>query len=177
MMKPSQILWKKSTQERERQKQEAKTKVEAYSCYNRYYLMWWYMQIEYRVIYVFVYIHKCTGTTSYLLAGPACLWHLVWHAEISWPTRIHAVLLVSLESSQWVGVHWLGLRLFGATVWKLLIVELFSQQKLNKIKTETALKFRAFLVLLESSQQVRFNRVYFTIFRAKVWKIFIFEWI
>jgi hypothetical protein len=106
MMKPSQILWKKSTQERERQKQEAKTKVEAYSCYKRYHLMWWYMQIEYRVIYVFVYIHKCTGTTSYLLAGPACLWHLVWHAEISWPTRIHAVLLVSLESSQWVALTW-----------------------------------------------------------------------
>jgi hypothetical protein len=26
-------------------------------------------------------------------------------------------------------------------------------------------------------EQVRFNRVYFTIFRAKVWKILIFEWI
>jgi hypothetical protein len=28
-----------------------------------------------------------------------------------------------------------------------------------------------FLALLESLQQVRFNRVYFTISRAKVWKI------
>ncbi len=34
-----------------------------------------------------------------------------------------------------------------------------------------------FLVLLESPWQVRFNRVYFTIFRAKVWKILNFEWI
>jgi hypothetical protein len=33
-----------------------------------------------------------------------------------------------------------------------------------------------FLMLLESLWQVRFNRVYFTIFRAKVWKIIIFEW-
>jgi hypothetical protein len=32
-------------------------------------------------------------------------------------------------------------------------------------------------VLLESPQQVRLNRAYFTIFRAKVWKILIFEWI
>jgi hypothetical protein len=35
----------------------------------------------------------------------------------------------------------------------------------------------AFLVLLESPWWVKFNRVYFTIFRAKVWKILIFEWI
>jgi hypothetical protein len=34
-----------------------------------------------------------------------------------------------------------------------------------------------FLLLLESPQQVRFNRVYFTTFRDKVWKILIFEWI
>jgi hypothetical protein len=33
------------------------------------------------------------------------------------------------------------------------------------------------LVLLESPQQVRFYEVYFTIFKAKVWKILIFEWI
>ncbi len=30
---------------------------------------------------------------------------------------------------------------------------------------------------LESPWQVRFNRVYFTIFRAKLWKGLIFEWI
>jgi hypothetical protein len=33
----------------------------------------------------------------------------------------------------------------------------------------------AFLVLLESPRRVRFNRFYFTIFRAKMWKILIFE--
>jgi len=37
------------------------------------------------------------------------------------------------------------------------------------------LNLGVFLVLLESPQQVRFNRVYFTIFRAKVWKILIFK--
>jgi hypothetical protein len=36
---------------------------------------------------------------------------------------------------------------------------------------------RVFLVLLESPRRVRFNGVYFTMFRAKVWKILIFEWI
>jgi len=41
-------------------------------------------------------------------------------------------------------VHWLGLRLFGATMWKLLVIEPFSQWKLNKIETEnlkTVLEF------------------------------------
>ncbi len=31
-------------------------------------------------------------------------------------------------------------------------------------------------VLLESPQQSKFNKVYFTIFRVKTWKIWIFEW-
>ncbi len=35
-----------------------------------------------------------------------------------------------------VGVYWHGLRLCEATVWKLLIIEPFSQWKLNKIDTE-----------------------------------------
>ncbi len=30
---------------------------------------------------------------------------------------------------------------------------------------------------LESFWQVRFNRIYFTMFEGKVWKIWIFEWI
>jgi hypothetical protein len=59
------------------------------------------------------------------------------HSEISQTTTAHHVaLLVSWESSRWLGVHRLGLRLFGATVWKLLIIESFSQWKLNKIKIE-----------------------------------------
>jgi hypothetical protein len=33
------------------------------------------------------------------------------------------------------------------------------------------------MVLLETAWEVRFNRVYFTIFRAGLWKILIFEWI
>jgi hypothetical protein len=35
----------------------------------------------------------------------------------------------------------------------------------------------ALLIMLESPQRFRFNRVYFTVFRAKVWKTLIFEWI
>jgi len=34
-----------------------------------------------------------------------------------------------------------------------------------------------FLVLLESLWQVRFNGIYFTMFKGKVWQIWIFEWI
>ncbi len=33
-------------------------------------------------------------------------------------------------------MHRFGLRLFGTAVWKLLIIEPFSQWKLNKVETE-----------------------------------------
>jgi hypothetical protein len=69
---------------------------------------------------------------------------------------LHAMLLVSSKSSQLVGVHQLGLKLFGSMVWKLLIIEPFSQWNLG-----------AFLVLLESLQQVKSSRVYFTISKPR----------
>jgi hypothetical protein len=52
---------------------------------------------------------------------------------------LHVALLISLESSWWVEVHWFGLRQFGATMWKSLIIELFSQWKLNKIETKNCI--------------------------------------
>ncbi len=61
---------------------------------------------------------------------------LFCHPEISQTTVLHVTLLVSYESSWWVQVHQLGLRLFGATVWKLLIIERFFRWKLNKIEIE-----------------------------------------
>ncbi len=42
---------------------------------------------------------------------------------------------------------------------------------------KTVLKFGGILGVLVSLWRVRFNRVYFTSFRVKVWKILIFEWI
>jgi len=56
-----------------------------------------------------------------------------------WRFKLQTILLVSSESSWWVGVHWLGLGLFGATMWKILITEPFSQWKLNKIETENCI--------------------------------------
>jgi hypothetical protein len=61
-------------------------------------------------------------------------------------------------------------------VWKLSIIEPFSQWKLNKIQNKTVLEFGSVLGVVERNQQVRFNRLYFTIFRAKAWKRLIFEW-
>jgi hypothetical protein len=61
---------------------------------------------------------------------------LFWYAEISQTKALHVALLVSLENSRLIGLHWFGSRLFEATEWKLLITEPFFQQKLNKIKTE-----------------------------------------
>jgi hypothetical protein len=51
----------------------------------------------------------------------------------------YRTLSISLESSWWVGVHWLGLRLFGAMVWKVLIIEPFTQWKWIKIETENCI--------------------------------------
>ncbi len=48
----------------------------------------------------------------------------------------HVVFLVFLESSPWIGVEHLGLRLFGAMVWKPLTTEPFFEWKLNKIKIQ-----------------------------------------
>jgi hypothetical protein len=68
----------------------------------------------------------------------------VYHAEIFQVLALHVVLLVSSESSGWVRVHQLGLRLFGAMGWKLLIIEPFSGWKLNKIEIENFIHVKPF---------------------------------
>jgi len=86
--------------------------------------------------------------------------------------------LIFLESSQWVGVYQLDFKLFGTMVWKLLIIETFFQEKLNKIKTEKIYwNLTMFLVSLKIPWWVKFNRFYFTIFIVEEWKIVNFEWI
>ncbi len=74
--------------------------------------------------------------------------------------------------------HQLGLRHLELWCGSYWLLNHFFQCKLNKIEIENNIEILgAFLVLLESPWQVRFNRVYFTILRAKVWKILVFEWI
>jgi len=48
--------------------------------------------------------------------------------------------LVSLESSQWEGCIDLVWDCFGAILWKLLIIEPFSQYKVNKIENEKCIE-------------------------------------
>jgi hypothetical protein len=76
---------------------------------------------------------KKKHTRIYLWSKVVCF---VCHVEISQPMVLHAMLLVSSKISQWIEVHRLGLRLFGATMWKPLIIEPFFEWKLIKIKTE-----------------------------------------
>jgi hypothetical protein len=60
-------------------------------------------------------------------------WDLPNHSVSCWALGIF---------SCWVWVHWLGLRLFGAKMWKLLIIEPSSQWNLKiKPKLKTVLKF------------------------------------
>jgi hypothetical protein len=92
--------------------------------------------------------------------------------QISQTMVLHATPLITLKSSESEWVHPLGLGLLGAMVWKLLIIKPFFQWKRNKNQNwKLYLNFGAFLVLLESPWRLTFNRVYFTIFRAQVWKI------
>jgi len=58
-------------------------------------------------------------------------WDVPHHSASRWALGIF---------SWWVWVHWLGLRLFGVTMWKLLIIELFSEWNLNKIQTENYIR-------------------------------------
>jgi hypothetical protein len=49
----------------------------------------------------------------------------ICHFEIFENIVFHATFLVSLENFPWIGVHKFSLKLFGAIVWKLMIIELF----------------------------------------------------
>jgi hypothetical protein len=64
------------------------------------------------------------------------LFYFLCHAKISHTIVLHVTLLVSLQNSQWIEVHWVGLRLFGTMMWKLLIIELLFEWKLNIIETK-----------------------------------------
>jgi hypothetical protein len=65
-------------------------------------------------------------------------------------------------------------------VQKLLIIEPFFQSKSNQNQNQNYKLYwnlKVFFISLESSEGIRFIKVYFKISRAKVWKILIFEWI
>ncbi len=85
---------------------------------------------------------------------------------------LHVVLFGALEKAlNEYRVHPLGLRMFGAMVWKLLIIEPFSQRKSNTIENWKFYWNFCCVKCKALGESVRFNRVFFTIFRAKVWKI------
>jgi hypothetical protein len=60
----------------------------------------------------------------YLWSKVVCFVY-VCHTHISQTTVLHVASWYLGESFQCIELHWLGLRLFGAMVWKLLIIVLF----------------------------------------------------
>ncbi len=103
---------------------------------------WTYLQTQsdFHTIWLLSFIENIVYTPHSIIdenlsMNPGSLFCFVCPSDISQTMALHATLLVSSESSEWIGVHWLGLRLFGAMVWKVLIIESFSQWKLNKIET------------------------------------------
>jgi len=111
----------------------------------------------------------------YLWSKVLCF--VLFCAEISQITMFDAVLLVSSESFLWVLVHQHGWRLFRAMVWRLLIIESFSQWKLNQIKIKNCIEIWGHSwccwKALEQSDLIEF----ISQFSEQVWKILIFEWI
>jgi hypothetical protein len=83
-------------------------------------------------------VHMCKFAfcCKFLSMKQGSLFCFVSHTEISQATNLHVVVLVYFKSSWWcVGVHQLGLRLVGATVWKLDYWIIFLM-RINKIKTK-----------------------------------------
>jgi hypothetical protein len=93
-------------------------------------------------------------------------------------SKPQSFMLHSSESSQLVG----GAPTWSETVWSYG-VEAIDYWTIFSMKTKWNQNWKlywnlgVFFMLLESLQRGRFNRVYFTIPRAKVWEILIFEWI
>jgi hypothetical protein len=98
---------------------------------------------------------------------------LFCHTEISQIVVLHAALLVCSESSCWVRVHWLGLRLFGAMAWKLLIIQSFSQWKINKIKIDNCIGIWrhswCFWKVLDESDLIRFISQFWELRCGRYW--------
>ncbi len=70
----------------------------------------------------------------------ARLFVLFCHNGISQTRMFHVAFLVFLESFWRLGVHQLGLKLFGTMTWKLLNIEPFFQWKLSKLKTKNCIE-------------------------------------
>jgi hypothetical protein len=84
--------------------------------------------------------------------------------------------LVSWENFQWVGsidLVWDCLN-YNVEIIDYWTIFLWILKEIKPKKLYQNLV--AFLALLESPWWVRFNNFFFTIFKAKVWKILIFEW-
>jgi hypothetical protein len=103
-----------------------------------------------------------------LFMKEASLFCFVCLAEISQTRAFHLALCVSSESSQWVGVHWLGwerLKLWCRSYW---LSNHFLTEKI-KSKLRIVWEFGCVLgIIRKLSLSLGFNRVYFTIFRPKV---------
>jgi len=121
------------------------------------------------VIVAFLKYFKISyGTTIYLWGKVVCI---VCHSKISQTTTschtfgIFRKLLMSRVALTWFEI-----------VWNYSVKAIDHSMKIKwNWNCKLYWNLGALLVLLESPWQIKSNRFYFTIFRARVWKILIFE--
>ncbi len=113
----------------------------------------------------------CNLLSHDLFMKQGSLFCFVYHGQISQTTTLHVVLLVFSKSG---ALTWFEtIRSYNAKYidyWTIFSMKIEKNWNWNLYYN-----FGAFLVILESHWKLRFNRVYFTIFKAKVWKILSFE--
>jgi hypothetical protein len=106
-----------------------------------------------------------------------CLFCFVCTYEIHWTGMLQIMFLVSLESTQQGGVHWLGSMTFGLVMQKFLNIEWFLHWKLNQNhRWKFWRNWNVPLVLLERSWWAGFNGIYLIRFGFRMWEILIFKW-
>jgi hypothetical protein len=109
----------------------------------------------------------------YLWTKVVCLvlscWDLPNHGASCRTLGSFRKLLMSRGASTWFETIWRS-GLEAIDYWTIFSMKFKSNQN-----WKLYWNLEAFLVLLEISPWVRFNKIYFTIFRAKMWKILILE--
>ncbi len=148
--------------------------------------MWFFQHLSFLFSGKFVFnflkdylIRKLDPRAKYLSMKEGSLFCFVLFCsyEIHCTRMLQIVLLVSLESSRWGGVHGLGSTAFGLAMQKVHEHWMISSLKIKWSRTRNFRRnWNVPLVLLERSCLAGFNGIYLVRFGFRMWEILIFKW-